>query len=1218
MTSPKSRSTGGAFGGRPTASGAKAPELRTLGGVRLISGGSDETSKLGSKHLALLIYLSQEQRPMHPSEVTDMLGRGGDDEKEMEALKRVVAWLRDNVPGVSIRLATDTVEIYGGLRLDTRDVDAAIDGGDAGAVAELYTGEFLEDFQSGVPSFDDWAQRERGRLKRAWRNAMLAAAHDAERQGRWEAAARWWQVLTARAPLRAEAVAGLLNALALAGRMSEASESYIEYLQRLHASGVSMAGQAVTEMIARHRIPVDAALLKGERSGATAAPDTRDQQADRTQPGKSLAGRKGQPKIVDFSGHDRSAHHLAWQDNEASEAAGNGQQRTGGAGHAAESPSRPAPEPSPEQKVSRSKRRSGIEFVLPDGATGIEDEGDGEAVGGLEIVPAHRVKEGQSGNWKRRRYTAVKHEVTSVRKAWGPFLRNAWVELAPWRRAAGEAIAGATHATGRAILVALRSAWRGLVFLAVLPVRGLGAAAGSLVKALHPRKRKGRKAKEEEKRRASLQRLMEQRPWLEELDAGLSDQAVSAVEDSAEVGVGLEPDPGFAAEPGVTEPAVAVGADLAPPPVIETEVHLTKPAEASPVQAEPRPREVAADAPEATDMPGVEAAPIEEAASGAESDVEPAGIDVRGEFDVQGQIDAESVIDRAGETGNEKGPVGGGDIDLEEGIGIEEEANFESEFGLASEIDFDVTDEERGAPAAGQIEFGDHSYAEMFSEEEAVAEASAPELAEPYGVTEGVDSAGTEDAVIWFEIGEASPETFEPPAAIIPRIERPKRRRPLAGSIALWRRWLPVVVSRWLPALRRRWYVPVGIVGLALVGFVAPRLIGLLGGWAEQVPARLPEVEAPSLPKVSLPKVDVPTVTVKTPAFVETGVSKIASLFSGSLLDGPGQWLLVADVETRGGAGADSPGGTDVTPEVLTLALETGLQQARFFNVVPRERALLARAAESESSGGGLSLDDALTLAAREGYAAVVRTWVSRSETGHSVGLQLLSPAGDTLYGVTAEVAEGANLEALNGLSRAARRRLGEPAEEIDASAAATQVLSASPEALRDYAEARQHAFAGRFSEAVNSAEEATRRDSTFAMAYRMLAESYAMLGQRTRARSALEQAWRHSGHLSERERYRLLGDRHVWDGRYQEAVFTYDELFKRYRDDVGALKSLALVQAMIGTRGSGRGNLRVAYAIDRYDWPRLSRIARYLDFRDSLPDVDSMVAVLSGQPETN
>ncbi|MGD2218526.1 MAG: hypothetical protein PVJ64_17340, partial [Gemmatimonadales bacterium] len=176
--------------------------------------------------------------------------------------------------------------------------------------------------------------------------------------------------------------------------------------------------------------------------------------------------------------------------------------------------------------------------------------------------------------------------------------------------------------------------------------------------------------------------------------------------------------------------------------------------------------------------------------------------------------------------------------------------------------------------------------------------------------------------------------------------------------------------------------------------------------------------------------------------------------------------------------------------------------------------------------------------------------------------------------------------------------------------------LSTSSTALDAYARARLHHFAGRYPQAIAAARQALARDSTFALAYRLLAVAHALNGQRTSARNALENAWRFSERLTERERLRVLADRHAWDDRYSEAALTYDDLFYNHRDDVGALKSQALMQRMIGVRGGGEGNLRVAYTIDPYDWPPLSQIARYLGYRGALPDVDSLVAALQEQPQ--
>ena len=131
-------------------------------------------------------------------------------------------------------------------------------------------------------------------------------------------------------------------------------------------------------------------------------------------------------------------------------------------------------------------------------------------------------------------------------------------------------------------------------------------------------------------------------------------------------------------------------------------------------------------------------------------------------------------------------------------------------------------------------------------------------------------------------------------------------------------------------------------------------------------------------------------------------------------------------------------------------------------------------------------------------------------------------------------------------------------------------------------------------------------------MAHRLLAEAFALQGQRARARTALKAAWEFRTRLSERERLRLVADRMAFEDRLSDAVLAYDKVFSEYRDDVGSLKSQALLQRMIGVRGGGVGNLRVAFTITPVDWPELSRLARFINYRGSvLPNVDSIVASL-------
>ena len=53
--------------GATSSGGSAETELYTLGDVRLVEQGSERSSKLGPRHLALLIYLAHERRSMHPT-----------------------------------------------------------------------------------------------------------------------------------------------------------------------------------------------------------------------------------------------------------------------------------------------------------------------------------------------------------------------------------------------------------------------------------------------------------------------------------------------------------------------------------------------------------------------------------------------------------------------------------------------------------------------------------------------------------------------------------------------------------------------------------------------------------------------------------------------------------------------------------------------------------------------------------------------------------------------------------------------------------------------------------------------------------------------------------------------------------------------------------------------------------------------------------------------
>ncbi len=357
----------------------------------------------------------------------------------------------------------------------------------------------------------------------------------------------------------------------------------------------------------------------------------------------------------------------------------------------------------------------------------------------------------------------------------------------------------------------------------------------------------------------------------------------------------------------------------------------------------------------------------------------------------------------------------------------------------------------------------------------------------------------------------------------------------------------------------------------------------------------LPEFSLPDLPvpRFSSPRLIVPEISLPLPGFIAEPVRKLDAMLAGPLVK-TGARVLVADVAVP----AAAERGLD---QVLALLIEAELAQARRFAVVSRERALAGRGAGNFA----LTTARALELAAAAGAAVVIAGELVEEEGSRYLALTVLELTGAEVYRVDTPVDERGTLEALDESVRQLFGRMGAVSEPKRA----TSVLSPSLPALRAYARARAQLRRGRYGRTIAAAAQAVRHDSAFASAHRLLADAYALAGQRSRARAALETAWRYRERLSERERLRVAADRQALAGRYSEAILGYDRLFSRYRDDVGALKSQAILQAMIGAPGGGLGNLRVAYSIDPVDWPPLQRVARFLGYRGRLPDVSSLVA---------
>ena len=420
----------------------------------------------------------------------------------------------------------------------------------------------------------------------------------------------------------------------------------------------------------------------------------------------------------------------------------------------------------------------------------------------------------------------------------------------------------------------------------------------------------------------------------------------------------------------------------------------------------------------------------------------------------------------------------------------------------------------------------------------------------------------------------------------------------------LWerlRRGLRVAAFISRPRYRRFRLATLTVALAATVAFAILMSGEELTSLASDLKSGVGSVPTPSIPSVSLPevKVNVPKVSVRLPSFIQGPVDKLDALFGDPLIQRGGR-VIVADFK-----GSEATG---TLGQTLAIALEAELSQSQYLSVLSRERALVGLSAESNSRFA-LSAEQALALAGSSvsSAAAVITGDIRRDEGRYVFRLLVLDPAGTELYSVDGQATEARLLFALARSSEPLRRRLGEPREAIDRSKPPAWILSGFIPAVDAFIRARAAMHGGRYDRAIAAAAAAAKQDTAFAMAYRVLGDAYVFAGRRARAQAPFENAWRFRNRLTERERMRLEADRAALSGRNKDAILAYDRLFMQYRDDVGALKSQAILQRKVGVRGDGLGNLQVAYSIDQLDWPPLTKVARFLDYRGRLPEFEAL-----------
>jgi serine/threonine-protein kinase len=288
---------------------------------------------------------------------------------------------------------------------------------------------------------------------------------------------------------------------------------------------------------------------------------------------------------------------------------------------------------------------------------------------------------------------------------------------------------------------------------------------------------------------------------------------------------------------------------------------------------------------------------------------------------------------------------------------------------------------------------------------------------------------------------------------------------------------------------------------------------------------------------------------------------RAAGAFSGDSLVDRGVWdskgrILISEFR--------SPPADSALGGAVTEAFRIDLAQSKAVTLVQPEwvRQTLERMQRDPNTR--LDAQLAREVAIRDGIEAVLTGDIAHAGTGFVISARLVSSANGEPLVALRETAEDSTriLRAIDRLSHALRRRIGESFRAIDDNEALEQVTTPSLEALRKYSQSQMANAEGDTERSIALLKEAIAIDTGFAMAYRRLGVLIGNSGgRRSEQVEALSRAYAHRDRLTDRERYLTLGTYFMQvTGDRERAAASYRSLLAEHPNDVVALNNLSII----------------------------------------------------------
>lgn len=232
-------------------------ELRLLGPIGLTGAAGRELRGLLAqpRRLALLAYLgAATPRGMHRRDTLACLFWPELDQAHARAaLRQAVYVLRTEIDSGAVvsRGDEDVGLAFDLVACDVAAFDDAIAAGRFDEALEWYRRDLLQGFSiSGAPEFEEWLERERGRLRASAVRASESMIDRADAAGDLHSAVRWARQRTRLAPHDEAAARRLMSLLDRAGDRSGAVDVYRDLAKRL-AEVYEVTPSAETEALLR-------------------------------------------------------------------------------------------------------------------------------------------------------------------------------------------------------------------------------------------------------------------------------------------------------------------------------------------------------------------------------------------------------------------------------------------------------------------------------------------------------------------------------------------------------------------------------------------------------------------------------------------------------------------------------------------------------------------------------------------------------------------------------------------------------------------------------------------------------------------------------------------------------------------------------------------------------------------------------------------------------